>query len=677
MKKSALTGFVFCITVISSVIVNAIPRLDLTAVPGGYQATMTISPAVVETVAVSSVTREGRKIEQSFTRFTIEGFSSGSAAAGSPQLLESSFKLAIEDTVLPPSVIFSEETGVQLPAPLYPVQPDFIFSTQNFNPFFSYDTVAYARSSQELSFVTLSDPFFIRGQKGVSVIIKPILYDPRNSQVRIAQRLNIFIPTRQVTVVASDSSAHYDRYLRTVFRNLDSTCIPVVPGQPFKQREKYLILCADRFRAAPSIRLLMDLKAQTFAVTVKTISDIGGHDIVQINQYLKKTRPTYVLFVGNSADFYYYPGCESIDPHLNFTYLSYQNYGTSDPHPDFHLGLMFVNTAQELANAVYKTIAAQTKLDQMGKRYLLLSGYNMSRSTSPELVDTILEHYYSEYLTAMEGVEPFKLFQSRQPVRDMAAAVTLLNRGLWFVNYFGIGLASGWSFRQEPARQSWFSVRNYWHDGINEWGQIQNTVYPFVLSCASSTGDFRYEYGPCWAQTWLTDERLACAVIAPQEHCGLNAAAFNRGFLKQLQKRQFTQIGALMDYAKEYTFDSLDYRQAATTSQLFHLFGDPSLETVPSDSSEFGTFSDRLISGSSVNVRFHNNAVAVYSPYEDFYTITFLRFDGSKILEEFMFCPAGKKVLHLPIRAFDKGLYRLCLTGNQLNTEKKQWVVIQ
>ena len=68
----------------------------LEKVRGGYRLTIKIPQAAIYETAVNDLLRHGTPIRKTFSRITIPGFAQNFDNIGGPELLRSSFKLAIE-----------------------------------------------------------------------------------------------------------------------------------------------------------------------------------------------------------------------------------------------------------------------------------------------------------------------------------------------------------------------------------------------------------------------------------------------------------------------------------------------------------------------------------------------------------------------------------------------------
>jgi hypothetical protein len=331
-----------------------------------------------------------------------------------------------------------------------------------------------------------------------------------------------------------------------------------------------------------------------------------------------------------------------------YTYVYYQSFGAMDPHPDFHLGLFFVRDEQALKNAVDKTIHTANNLDKMGNGYVAFTGHNIKTSIiAQDHIDKLFEQFDRDYWQHMD-ITLTKVYQVLDPIGDASKVVEKLNEGIRFLNYNGHGWEYGWPFRQEPSVINW--TTKY---GLDNWGEINNTIYPFVISCACHTGDFMYEGqnggGPeCWAETWLGHERLGTACIASQEASSFNQHALNRGMLIRLKENTMTRMGDMMDFAKEYTFDSLGDHFGKLGAQEYHLFGDPAIETIYD-----GTESEATESGITLSIS-----------QMDRYTISLFQANGREIVRYEKVLPAGLHDIGINRTNLARNVYFLTVKGH-------------
>jgi len=654
--------------IISSATLFSMPYYTLEKVRDGYELTVDIPSPDLREIDVHERSEDGTPVNKTFVKVSIPGFAHTVTNTGGPELVQSSFKLAIEDALPQVTITHITTENKVLTKPLYPVQQVYTYCSHDNNRYFSYDKKRYTENNKK-PYITISDPFYIRGQKGVSVTLSPVHYNPVNNKLTTVKKITVLFKAQPLSCVKSDGSKHFDRYLREVYRNLHADCDRNVPSETFRDREKYAIIVADNFADNADLQKFIDFRKKDFDVVVSSIADLGGNNPATFNAFLSQEKPTYALFVGWYQDFYFYQGVQAMNNNWTYTYVYYQSYGEMDPHPDFHLGLFFVRSAQALTNAVNKTIHTANNLDKMGKGYVAFTGHDMDFGPGKYHIEELFDKFEKDYWNTMD-IDLTKIYVARNPESDADICVSKMNEGIRFINYNGHGWEYGWVYKQEPEKVNW--TTKY---GLENWGTIENSVYPFVLSCACLSGNFMYEGqnggGPeCWAETWLGHERMGTACIAAQAPSSFNQHALNRGILMRLQKEEMTRMGVMMDFGKEYTFDSLGTYFGNIGAQEYHLFGCPASETLW-DGQTAVTKNKAAVSSTISLVNRTANHLILSIPERNTYTISLFQANGRQIMKHTMVFPPGIHKVALPANSLGSNIYFLSVKGYKNSFIKK------
>ncbi len=664
--------YLILIVMISATLFS-MPPYTLEKVRDGYQLSVTVPSPVYQEITVHDRLEDGTPVNETFTRISVPGFAHAIGNTGGPELVQSAFKLAIEDRLPQFTITGIEIEKLKLSHPLYPVQQMYSYCPYDKAPPFEYDKSQYSKRLTTTSFITLSEPYFIRGQKGVSITLSPVHYNPAIKELTIVKKLTVLFKTEPLSCVKSQGSKHFDKYIREVFRNLHKDCDRNVPSEPFRDREKYVIIFSDDFTGNADLQTFIDFRKRDYDVVASSIGDLGGNNPASFNTFLEQEKPTYALFVGWYQNFYFYQGVEPMNNNWTYTYLYYQSYGQMDPHPDFHLGLFFVRTADALKNAVKKTIHTTNTLGQMGKGYVAFTGHDMEFGPGKYHIEELFDKFENDYWKNMD-IDLTKIYVARNPECDADICVTKMNEGVRFINYNGHGWEYGWVYKQEPEKVNW--TTKY---GLENWGPIENTVYPFVFSCACLAGNFMYEGsnggGPeCWAETWLGHERMGTACIASQAPSSFNQHALNRGILIRLHEQDMTQIGAMMDFGKEYTFDSLGTHFGALGAQEYHLFGCPASETLYDGTTETAEHTEAVSPALSLVTKTANRLV-LSVPVKGNYTISIYEANGRLSTQYSTTLSPGKHTLPSLKNTAGNSVYFLSIKGGGSSLVKKLPVI--
>ncbi len=561
-------GFFFLIVMCIIYAGFSMPPCDLIAVRGGYQVKIKMPKVQIITVKVARKVSGGKRVEELYHKITLPGFAN-TINKGKPALLKSAFKLAVEDEI--PSVEISDiiEEKISLAHKIFPSQgPEWYCVPISESPFYINEN--HYNSGGEISpYVSLSSPFFIRGQKGVSVVFNPVKYNPRENILTVAKSFTVTFTMQKPQTVKSLGSGLYDTYLRRVFRNLQGALGAAVRSSEFREKEDYLILSADRYIDNKDLQRFIEYRKQLYNVELIPFSETGVSK-EETREFIKQKMPTFLLFVGDHMDFPYFLGPELAFIYWVQTYLDYTTVVGDDFNPDISLGLFFVRSEQSLKNIVDKTIYTEAHLDEMGNGYLCWAANNIPNGPMPaDHIETLFNELEQDYLIR-GGFDVKKVYTLNSPQGSAPEAFEYFNQGIRFFNYNGHGFETGWS----GSRQEWSIA--------SAPGQATNTIFPFVLSMACLTGNFPHNTG-CWAEHWIGHEKLASAFIAASQPSSINQHAMNRGFGIVLADKEITKLGLMHDFSKEYTFDSigtLANNLAIVGATEYHLFGDPALETM-------------------------------------------------------------------------------------------------
>lgn len=555
--KRLLILFLFLI----SQILFAMPPYHLEVVRQGYQITIVFPDIALKNVAVNHRLQDGTPVNETFTKIAIPGFST-SEVIGDPELVKSSFQLALEDEEPVIEISNLIEKKISLKNRVYPLQPPLEYGYHKKHGFLYYNKDAYLKSGERSPYVSVSHVYTYRGQKAAGIAFNPVRYDPINNSLTVAQSFTVTFKMNKPLIVRSRGSREFDKIMRLIFKNLSKETAPGVPSEQFPDREKYLIISNSTYLNNSDLQRFVDFRSSGCEVELVSTSDIGGSDKDAYKSYIRGKMPTYCVLVGSYVDF------PTHSYNTTKSYIYYVSSNSSTPKPDIALGLFFIRSSQSLTNLVDKTISTEENLAAIPNHFVAFGGNTQQMGNLPaNHCDVIVREMYDDYFEPQGGWEITECYQVNQPRGGKEECTAAMNQGVKFINYNGHGLTSGWTYGNGSWRTS-------------DIGNVSNTIYPFVVSFSCQTGDFTNNSN-CWAEYWIGHEHLSTTMVASVTTSTTSMHPFNRGMFKAFGDEMITKFGLMYLYAQNYAYDSISDPKLAVWQ--FHYFGDPALETMNSD----------------------------------------------------------------------------------------------
>ncbi len=366
----------------------------------------------------------------------------------------------------------------------------------------------------------------------------------------------------------------------------------------------YVLVVADHAGQSfePVLQPLIDWRRRKgFAVTVLRTSEVGaGREELRAALgalYHEPAegwgRPTYAVLVGDVTHIPTWdrssrggrsgaPGLSATDMYYATMYSSPSDYA-SDQVADFHLGRLSVNTADELAVVVRKTLAYElpgAPSDDWFNRALLIASDDhgaLARHTHEwvaegfEAEGMLLTNAFIDLLGAEEA---------------LALTEYSLIRGQNIVNYSGHGGHNSWHCVEVGAGFVY---------SLPETG-----AHPFVIINACQSGQFHLSSrGDCFSETWLKAPGGAVASFAASDNTywsedDLLEKALWAAFFPRLRERdddpfmadypwpteeRYTGIGAITDMGRLVFQERADRSwEVDYTVEVYNLMGDPSVK---------------------------------------------------------------------------------------------------
>jgi hypothetical protein len=352
-----------------------------------------------------------------------------------------------------------------------------------------------------------------------------------------------------------------------------------------KDKGIYLIIVSDDYSQSASLSLLKTYREQDFNVQTVTGSSIGTTKDDYRN-YIRNLMPAYVLLVGRYGDF------PTHEVQYSSKVESYNYYVASSltghPAPDIPLGLFMVESEAELANIVSKTISYDTNLSSSPKMYYAHAGSNEALPPWPVTFnEEILTEMNTRYFSPNGYSFSLSTANDSTP-NDVWTDINMINSGVHFMIYHGHGLIHKWSFGL----------------GIGGLPQLNNSVYPVILSFACLTGSFSGEIGSiindCFAQKIVADEHGAVAFLGAYNKSGRGMNLLMEGIVNGIFNDSINhRLGDALIHGFANTtntntvgqyYPTVTMAERTLSAWQFHLFGDPALLTRTNYSSGYDNF---------------------------------------------------------------------------------------
>ncbi len=459
-----------------------------------------------------------------------------------------------------------------------------------------------------LSKASLSPVFSIRGQKGITLSINPLQFDPHRGGVVIHSKLTLKISTavisphysineglqKDMELIYSSAFSNYKPY-KWLNRSLNSsseiggidnislayhhTVAPVELRTLSRKKaniETLLLIVKDDL--VPFLTPFTTWKKQRgFNVITMPVSEIGNNQKA-IKGYIQGIYDTiglkFVVLVGDHDGVATHRGTagnvmgEEADP--LYTLLE-----GDDSYPDIFISRLSVNNQEELESSLARLIAYEKNPEEGGLWYkkatLIASadqGFAYDRSEASNYLLSDLERAEQLYQMLISSTYNW-VDRIYGDDADKEEVFSVLDEGRGVLSYTGHGLTTNWETTE-------FGVNDI--DKLNNGGR-----WPFIVSVGCVNGDFGYSFGDAFAEKWLksgTKENPLGAVA-------IFASSTNQSWIPPTigQKEIFKQISKNLSQSigEVYTAGSVAILKdnswtAKQTFQSWHIFGDASLQ---------------------------------------------------------------------------------------------------
>jgi len=565
----------------------------------------------------ASITKEGSE----YIDIQIPGYGV-TPDVGMPALPQISFNLFIPSDYQKPTVSinsFDQSTQI-LDKKVYPKQMYWSRERSLSERPFTINSDYYNSNGIEKSLVNISEPFVIGGVSGVMVTVFPFSYNPKENKLSITSSATFDINVNTELESPVYKSEAFNEFLKNVF----------VGYQPTESllSMRYLIITAPTFEVGLS-SFISHKSAQGFTVDFFNTTTTGTTTtaikaFIQARYDNTATRPEFVLLVGDVQHIPSWIGTGEGNPNTDLNYV--QLAGT-DKFPDAFIGRFSVTTAQELQNALAKSIYMESYIATLAKKNVFMAStdnYAITEGTHNYVINT---HFQPA------GWNNTKLYTVTYNATTQQL-IDALNANQRFAIYSGHGGETSWA---DGPVLSQSQVRSLTNTGM----------YPFVYSFACVTGS--YQIAESFGETWIRTSNGGSTFYGSSvnsywdEDDILEKRLIDAMFLHDL-----TRVTPMFDKAK---FDLATHYGGVTATvlrymEMYNLMGDPSMPVVrqiPPDTTPPNAITDLNV-GDATSNSLSLNWTAPYDSTVGGVTSYDLRYSVNPITNDVDFNNASQKM---------------------------------
>lgn len=347
------------------------------------------------------------------------------------------------------------------------------------------------------------------------------------------------------------------------------------------QRGHFLIIGADAVFSNPYLDLFRVLKErQGFRVTMAPIS-VTGNTSADIRDYIADFYAAnsleYVLLIGDVTGAYALPafsyGAENDVTDLPYVLIEG---GADDYFPEAFIGRWPVDTAQELAKVIARTLTYSSTPDLASgylERALVTAGNYADTGTilTPVWTSLWLNNELEDYGYSQVDTIFFP------PTTGPEQILETWNEGVGIVNYRGWGDAHGWHFPH-------FHVSDFDDGNLTNGNKL-----PIVFSFVCGTGKFDSPIDPSFCEALLTQGSIsvpagAVAVIAPSDlhtrtkfNNALNSKLWDALMEGHVNELAPALLASKFGFIDEFVNELDPGEMAEFYYHTYNIMGDPSL----------------------------------------------------------------------------------------------------
>ena len=523
----------------------------------------------------SSITKEGND----YVEINIPGYGT-EPEVGMPALPQISFNLFIPSADQKPTVNINsiDKSELIIDKKIYPKQMYWSREYSLSDRPFTINSNYYNSNGIEKPPVNISDPFIVGGVSGVMVTVNPFAYNPKENRLEITNSASFEIKVNTSVESTSLKSQAYNEFLKSV----------LVSYQPTEalQSMRYLIITAPTFEAGLSA-FITHKSAQGFTVDVFNTGTTGT-TTTAIKTFIQNryndlaTRPEFVLLVGDVQHIPSWIGSGEGNPNTDLNYV--QLAGT-DKFADAFIGRFSVTTAQELQNALTKSIYMESYIATLAKKNIFMSStdnYSITEGTHNYVINT---HFQPA------GWQNTKLYTVTYNATTQQL-IDALNQNQRFAFYSGHGAETYWA---DGPQLTQTQVRNL----------INTGMYPFVYSFSCITGS--YQIAECFGETWIRTTNGGSTFYGASVNSYWDEDdILEKRLIDAMFIHDLTRVTPMFDKAK---FDLATHYGSVTPTvlrymEMYNLMGDPSMPVerqIPPDTTPPDAITDLEVGDATSN----------------------------------------------------------------------------
>jgi len=523
----------------------------------------------------TSVSAEGNE----FTDIKIPGYGL-TPDVGMPALPQISFNLFVSTDQQKPLVIINsaDKSTLTLDKKIYPKQMYWSRERSLSERPFVINSDYYNSTGIEKPLVNISEPFVIGGVTGVMVTIYPFAYNPKENKLTITNTAAFEIKVDNNIESTNLKSNAFNEYLKKILINYQ-------PDASL-QSMRYLIITAPTFESGlesfVTHKSANGYTVDLFNTTTTGTTTTAIKSFIQARYDNAATRPEFVLLVGDVQHIPSWIGSGEGNPNTD---LNYVQLAGSDKFADAFIGRFSVTTAQELQNALAKSIYMENYIATLAKKNIFMAStdnYTITEGTHNYVINTYFQP---------AGWDNLKLYTVTYNATTQQL-IDALNANQRFAIYSGHG------------------AETYWADGpVLNQAQVRaltNTViYPFVYSFACITGS--YHIAECFGETWIRTTNGGSTFYGSSVNSYWDEDdILERRLIRAMFEDDLTRVTPMFDKAK---FDLAAYYGGVTPTvlrymEMYNLMGDPSMPVerqIPPDTTPPDAITDLAVGDATSN----------------------------------------------------------------------------
>ena len=472
---------------------------------------------------------------------------------GMPALPQISFNLFIPSDDQKPTVSinsFDQSTQI-LDKKVYPKQMYWSRERSLSERPFTINSDYYNSNGIEKPLVNISEPFVIGGVSGVMVTVFPFSYNPKDNKLSVTSSATFEIKINAELESPVYKSNAYNEFLKNVL-------VGYHPTESLLSM-RYLIITAPTFEAGLA-SFINHKSSQGFTVDVFNTTTTGT-TTTAIKTFIQNryndlgTRPEFILLVGDVQHIPSWIGTGEGNPNTD---LNYAQLAGTDKFADAFIGRFSVTTAQELQNALTKSIYMESYIATLAKKNVFMAStdnYSITEGTHNYVINT---HFQPA------GWNNLKLYTVTYNATTQQL-IDALNANQRFAIYSGHGGETSWADGPVLSQSQVRSLTN-------------TLMYPFVYSFACVTGS--YQIAESFGETWIRTTNGGSTFYGSSVNSYWDEDdILERRLIDAMFLHDLTRVTPMFDKAK---FDLATHYGGVTATvlrymEMYNLMGDPSM----------------------------------------------------------------------------------------------------